>query len=252
MPDSLLAGPILRAGAQSPASRVRLEGALGLNHYAGEGGDYAGGLADDVFDNAGAGLQLGLAYEVRRPFALGFVYEAGRYPTLPDPSDTTGSVIPPPPPPPGGGFPTDDPLDDVGSGSWLHQASVVVRATLAPWVVTPYALAGVTAAVGSLGGTFRAGVGPRVGIGAEGAVGRRVAVFAEVQGTLAFPAFAEDAAGGRGSSPLSSFRVGVRYSLAGGRFNPRVGAAAAAGEDRTADEPSSTPPDPPPPADGGN
>jgi hypothetical protein len=220
-PDSLLAmrGPPLRGRAPAPASRVRVEGALGLNHYAGEGSNYEGGFYDDVFDNAGAGLQLGLTYEVRRALALGLLYEAGRYPILLAPGDSSGGVIPPPPPPPlGEQPPLSEPLDEGGSRPWLHQASVVLRATLARWAVQrwamePYALAGVTTALGRLDGTFRAGVGPRVGAGVESAVGRRVAVFVEAQGTLVFPALVEDPADGGSYSPLSSVRVGVRYGL---------------------------------------
>lgn len=256
LPDSLLAmqGPP-RVRAQSPASRVRLEGALGLN--------------DDVFDNVGAGLQFGSSYEVSPSLALGLLYEAGQHPTLAAPGDSSAGVIPPPPPPPGEEPPVGEPLSEDGSSPWLHQASAVVRATLVRWAVgrwavEPYALAGVTAAVGRLDGTFRAGVGPRAGIGIEGAVGPRVAVFAEAQGTLAFPALVEDPTGGRSYSPLSSARVGLRFRLADSRLDRRTqnaGASVVAGDDLrepTAGRPfgalpSAAPiPDPTPPAGGGN
>jgi hypothetical protein len=213
VPDSLLAvrGSPPRAPTPRAVSRLRIEGALGLNHYAGEGSDFGGGPYEDVFDNAGAGLQLGLSYRVRRALALGLLYEAGRYPTVPGAAEASPGDIPPPPPPPGEPLPAPvEPLS--ASGAWLHQASVVLRATFERWSLTPYALAGVTAAVGYLGGTLRGGVGPRVGIGVERAVRPRVAAFGEAQAALVFPALAEGPTGG-GSSPLSSVRIGVRYAL---------------------------------------
>ncbi|NNF57200.1 MAG: hypothetical protein HKN04_03075 [Rhodothermaceae bacterium] len=200
--SSVSAKPIPALTPLGPArlvSGIRLEGGLGANHYGGERGVNAPTWFSDLADNAGVGLQLGISVEANPRIGFAFVYEAGHYPTLLRLQGTP---------------PDFEPLDREQSSKWLHQGSALVRVVVFQGdPVRPYAFAGVTGTVSRLNDATRVGIGPRIGVGAEGPAGRRASVFVEGQGTVVFSGRAVDLAPRSAYELLSALRIGVRYRL---------------------------------------
>ena len=192
------ARPSSTTPSRRPPHRVRLEGAGGANHYGGERSEGSGGPFEYALNNAGEGLQIGITYEADVSVGLGLVYEAGYYPTLLAVRELE---------------PQADSLDRDASSPIIHQVSAVLRSPFVPGPVRPYAMAGLTVAISRLNDTLYVGAGPRVGVGVEGALSRRTALFIEGQSTLVTPGRVLDLVGDGGADFLSSLRVGVRYGL---------------------------------------
>ena len=202
--DTILADSFAHAGGAAsgarPLPRAWLEAGGGITHYGGERGIATGNWFSDLRDNAGGGVQLGVAFPLAERVQLGFVYNVGHFPGLLRQR---------------GAPPAFERIDPGGSTAWLNQVSAVVRIHVLPSsLVSPYAMGGVTATMSLLNDTFRVGLGPRFGLGVEGWVTSRMAVFLEAQSTIAFPGRAADLARTASNRDfLSGVQLGLRYGF---------------------------------------
>ena len=190
---------------QSGLNRTRwtqdllFEGGAGFTHYGGERGQPAENALQELGSGAGAALKIKATYMFASRFGAGMYYSAGRFPELH--TEKGGSQF--------------EPIDEATSSTWIHELGLFGTVRLfqqAP--ISPFAQVGVTSAYTLKNDVFRAGFGPKVGIGVEIPFSRKVGMFMEGTGSFIFPGDTLDLVDESGSyDTISSLTVGLQYRI---------------------------------------
>src|SRR5690606_970516 len=168
----------------------------GISAYGGERGANAESFFGEFGRNAGPKMKLLVEYGITPALLVGLSYSASSYPHVSSNKWMTGPY----------------PELSESSSDWVHALSIEMRGRLrATYWFYPYASYGVATTYHFMNGSFSAGVGPMLGIGADFQVDPMFALFLEMDSALIFPGTALDMVDHKSSfDPLTTVSAGVR------------------------------------------